>query len=80
MARWQKEQYDHMRENLPLGAVMVHSDFAEKYTCVSKKEVQQDYWNQDSVIMHCQVMSRCASHVNILLFLSSISEHSGKHL
>lgn len=51
----QYREIRRLRENLPVGEILLWMDFAENYTCASMEEVQSAYWNASMVSLHTMV-------------------------
>ncbi|XP_069139329.1 uncharacterized protein [Argopecten irradians] len=52
----QYQELRKLRQNLPIGEVVVWMDFAENYQCSSVEEVQSAYWNAAMVSLHTMVV------------------------
>ena len=60
MARWQRQQYQHLLNNLPQSSAIVTLDFAENYTCKFQNEVQSSHWSYKQVSIHtCVLQYNC---------------------
>ena len=51
-AKWQRTQYNQLRDNIPEGSAVVTIDFAENYLCVHQNEIQSAHWNYKQVSVH----------------------------
>ncbi|CAH3152929.1 unnamed protein product, partial [Pocillopora meandrina] len=60
MAKWQKEQFDHLMTNLPLNHIICVHDFSENYTCRSQDEIQSEYFDPVKVSIHVSIVYRHA--------------------
>ncbi len=58
MAHWQKEQYDILRQTLPLGHVLCVHDYSENYQCNYQNEIQSLYFSKSEASLHVTVLFR----------------------
>ena len=58
MAHWQKEQYDILRQTLPLGHVLCVHDYSENYQCSYQNEIQSLYFSKSEASLHVTVLFR----------------------
>jgi hypothetical protein len=59
-AKWQREQYNSLSENLPFGHAIVTLDYAENYACKFQNEVQSAHWSYRQITIHpCVIQYRC---------------------
>ena len=52
MARWQRSQFNNLRDNLPNDLALVVIDFAENYVCHYQNQVQAAYYDLPKVDIH----------------------------
>ena len=63
MARWQRTQFNNLRDNLPDDLALVVIDFAENYVCHYQNQVQAAYYDLPQVVIHPVVIyTKCPSN------------------
>lgn len=55
-ARWQRNQYQLITENMPRACAVVTMDFAENYKCRFQNEIQSAHWSYKQVTVHPTVL------------------------
>ncbi len=60
MARWQREQYDILRQSLPFGHVLAVHDYSENYQCAYQNEIQSLYFSKCEASLHVTMLFRHA--------------------
>ena len=56
MAKWQKEQFDNLVNNLPPDNIICVHGFSENYTCRSQDEIQSQYFDPNKVSIHVSIL------------------------
>lgn len=81
-AKWQREQYQYICDNIPPGHCVLTVDFAENYLCKYQNEVQSAHWSYRQVSVHPCIMhfqcpeAQCHNIVKeYLVFLSDDLKH-----
>ena len=59
-SKWQAQQFQTLRDNFPLGVIVLVVDFAENYSFVHQKEIQSDYYFSKKVTIMVHVCYRHA--------------------
>jgi len=61
-AKWQSEQFEELKKNMPEKWVMFCMDFGENYSCHHQDEAQGAHWHHEQVTLHPVVAYyRCPS-------------------
>ncbi len=60
IAKWQREQFDHIKQCLPLGHILALHDYSENYQCCYQNEVQSLYFAKSEASLHVTVLYRHA--------------------
>ena len=60
MAKWQREQFTLLLENLPEDTVILLRDFSEDYQCFSQDETKTEHFGRAKVSIHINVCFRHA--------------------
>ena len=58
MTCWQREQFDSVKDSLPLNHVLCVYDFSENYRCSYQDEVQLQYFSKGEVSIHVTILYR----------------------
>ena len=59
-AKWQAQQFQTLRDNFPLGTIVLVVDFVENYSFVHQKAIQSDYYFNKKVTIMVHVCYRHA--------------------
>ena len=58
MAKWQRDQYDILKQSLPFGCVLCVHDYSENYQCTHQNEIQSLYFAKAEASLHVTVLFR----------------------
>ena len=60
MAKWQHDQFDNIKQSLPLDHVLALHDYSQSYQCSYQNELQSLYFSKTEVSLHVTVLYRHA--------------------